>query len=262
MATLWGTQLTGSGTTQWGVASLGVPGASIPATGTHGPAAAYEFLTLPAQNATEVQWLMQDYPSAGTFDMGEDTGFTLTGAPDGIYNFTGILKFDGVSQGLKIHTITIGSNVSLIASNSAQANSTTTATISLAYILEASNSSQNNVSSVGSLSTDIILAGSTSSQANSTTTATISQTHILTVNGNNQTNEASTGALANSITLVGSISDQVNSSSNAIIIQEHILSASNSIQAAISSMIPARGVYGRLKGLFVSFYVGSTPNFT
>lgn len=51
---------------------------------------------------------MQTYPSAGTFDIGEDTGFTLTGAPDGIYTFTGILYFDGVSQGLQTHTITVG----------------------------------------------------------------------------------------------------------------------------------------------------------
>lgn len=120
MATLWGGQLSGSGTTHWGVAGLGVPGASIPATGTHGPAAAYDFLTLPAQNAVEAQWLMQTYPSAGAFDMGEDTGFALTGAPDGTYTFTGILKFDGVSQGLKTHTITIGA---------ASGNQTLTATL-------------------------------------------------------------------------------------------------------------------------------------
>lgn len=41
--------------------------------------------------------------------MGEDTGFTLSGAPDGSYTFTGELFFDGVSQGNRTHDITIGS---------------------------------------------------------------------------------------------------------------------------------------------------------
>lgn len=52
---------------------------------------------------------MVTYPSAGTFDMGEDTGFTLSGAPDGGYTMTGELFFDGVSQGNRTHNITVGS---------------------------------------------------------------------------------------------------------------------------------------------------------
>jgi hypothetical protein len=134
MSTLWGGQLTGSGTTHWGVAGLGVPGASVPSTGTHGPAAAYPYLSLPSQNAVEVRWRRVTDPSAGTFDMGEDTGFSLTGAPDGSYTFVGELFFDGVSQGNRTHNITIGSastTYTSLASLTAAVRQLTTATAGL-----------------------------------------------------------------------------------------------------------------------------------
>ena len=218
MSTLWGGQLSGSGSTHWGVAGLGVPGATVPSTGTHGPAAAYSFLTLPAQNDTEVQWLRQTDPSAGTFYMNEDTSATLTGAPDGVYSFSGLLKFDGVSQGEQTHTITIGAaTVSLTGAPSVQAN----------------------VGSAGAVVQGHQLAGSASAQVNAGSSGAITQAHLLAGSPSAQSNFASEGAITipapGSITLAGAASAQANLGSDGAITQAHQLAGGPSVQPNIGS---------------------------
>lgn len=201
MATLWGGQLSGSGSTHWGVAGLGVPGATVPSTGAHGPAAAYSFLTLPAQNDTEVQWLMQTYPSAGTFYMNEDTSATLTGAPDGVYSFSGLLKFDGFSQGVQTHTITIGdATITLAGAPSVQANAGSSGAITQAHQLVGSPSAQSNFASDGAITIptpgSITLAGAASAQTNVGSDGTITQAHQLVGAASVQPNIASDGAVS------------------------------------------------------------------
>ncbi|XVJ69883.1 MAG: hypothetical protein HEQ39_09670 [Rhizobacter sp.] len=200
MATLYGGQLSGAGSTHYGGAGFGVPGATVPATGTHGPAAAYEFLALPAQNNVEVQWLMQTYPAAGVFDMGNDTGFTLAGAPDGGYSFTGILKFDGVSQGLKSHTITIGAPViNLTSASSMQTNASPGAAITQVLQLLGSACVQTNNSSTEAISVPpagvINLFGAPCTQANTSGVGALTQIHQLVGSTSVQTNNSGTGAV-------------------------------------------------------------------
>jgi hypothetical protein len=77
---------------------LGVKGSAIPNTGGNGPALAYPFITLPADNNAEFSVEILTWPSQGTLFVNDDSSFTFDpgNAPDGVYPFTWRLRKDGV----------------------------------------------------------------------------------------------------------------------------------------------------------------------
>lgn len=60
----------------------GILGDHVPSTGTDGAPPLYQALSLPADAAKEVRGLVTRWPANGTLDIGEDGGFTYTGAGD------------------------------------------------------------------------------------------------------------------------------------------------------------------------------------
>jgi len=104
-----------------GTPQSGVLGSLIPSTGVNGPGFAYPSLALPADAAKEICGYITTWPSAGVLDAGENTGFTFSGAPDGIYTFQFQLQADGVDQGAPktatINQSTPGVTVSCLVGN-------------------------------------------------------------------------------------------------------------------------------------------------
>lgn len=92
-----------SGAVVVGVRGLGRRGEVIPVS-----SLAYPFLSLPADAGKEVRIQITTPPSQGTFVVDEDTTYTLTGAADGSYPIAFTLYLDGVSQGTKNATLTVG----------------------------------------------------------------------------------------------------------------------------------------------------------
>lgn len=87
----------------------GVLGSLIPSTGNDGAGYAYNDLSLPADANKEIRGKLTAWPSAGTLFAYEDTSFTFTGAPDGIYTFQYQLYVDGVATGSPTTaTLTVG----------------------------------------------------------------------------------------------------------------------------------------------------------
>lgn len=102
-----------AGAYHFGNRGLGVLGAEVPSTGTHGPGYIYNDLVLPDDAGKEVRGYIttHDFP-ANTFVAFEDTGFTVIGAPDGVYHATYRLYVDGADLGTTTFTVTIGGSVS------------------------------------------------------------------------------------------------------------------------------------------------------
>lgn len=100
-----------------GGVGLGVPASSIPSTGDSGPG--YLFNDIAEQGAAptdEMRGEILTWPSAGTLTANEDSSFSFTGAPDGVYTATYRGYKNGVSYnnpdeagGEWIITMTIGS---------------------------------------------------------------------------------------------------------------------------------------------------------
>lgn len=89
---------------------LGVLGSEIASSGDAGPGYAYNDLSLPADADKEICGRITTWPSAGTLYAYEDTSFTFTGAPDGVYTFQYQLYVDGVATGSPATvTLTVGS---------------------------------------------------------------------------------------------------------------------------------------------------------
>ncbi len=79
-------------------AGHGIRGDQVPSTGTDGAPPLYLALSLPADDAKEVRGLVTRWP-AGQLDVGEDGGFTYTGASD---YFDWRLYVDGVASATNI----------------------------------------------------------------------------------------------------------------------------------------------------------------
>lgn len=91
-------------------AGLGIQAQNIPATGDNG--AGYLYNDIAAQGAAatdEMRGQILTTPAAGTFTHYEDSSFSFTGAPDGVYTFTYRGFRNGVSYGDYTVTMTIGS---------------------------------------------------------------------------------------------------------------------------------------------------------
>ncbi len=86
---------------------IGVRGDQVPGAGTHGPAAGYPSLSLPAQNAALVRFEVTAAPASGVLAMWEDTSFILVGAAAGSYSLTGNQYHDNVLYGSVTHTIVV-----------------------------------------------------------------------------------------------------------------------------------------------------------
>lgn len=97
-----------------GGVGLGVPASSIPSTGDSG--AGYLFNDIAAQGAAptdEMRGEILTWPGAGTLAANEDSSFSFTGAPDGIYTATYRGYRNGVGYGDYTITMTIGSEAPL-----------------------------------------------------------------------------------------------------------------------------------------------------
>jgi hypothetical protein len=82
-----------------GTPKTGVLGSAIASTGDYGAGYCYNDLDLPADANKEICGRVTAWPSAGTLFAYEDTSFSFTGAPDGIYTFQYQLYVDGVATG-------------------------------------------------------------------------------------------------------------------------------------------------------------------
>lgn len=90
-----------------GTYRVGLRGDQIPSAGTHGPAAGYPSLNLPAQSTALVRFEITAAPASGVLAMWEDTSFQLVGAGAGSYSLTGNQHHDDVLYGVVTHTIVI-----------------------------------------------------------------------------------------------------------------------------------------------------------
>lgn len=89
----------------------GIQAQNIPSTGGNG--AGYLYNDIAAQGAAstdEMRGQILTLPAAGTFTPYEDSSFSFTGAPDGVYTFTYRGFRNGVGYGDYTVTMTIGSN--------------------------------------------------------------------------------------------------------------------------------------------------------
>lgn len=87
----------------------GIQAQDIPATGDNG--AGYLYNDIAAQGALatdELRGQILTLPAAGTFTPYEDSSFSFTGAPDGVYTFTYRGFRNGVSYGDYTVTMTVG----------------------------------------------------------------------------------------------------------------------------------------------------------
>lgn len=90
----------------------GVRGDAIPATGTHGAAPLYAWLSLPTDAANEYRWQVTTPPSVGDLVVFEDGSYSYT-PPPATVDLLETFDFDawenGASLGSATYTITIGS---------------------------------------------------------------------------------------------------------------------------------------------------------
>lgn len=248
MSTLWGGQLSGSGSTHWGVAGLGVRGADVPSTGTHGPALLYQHLNLPTDNDNEFYWVPTTVPSSGTLTLNEDSSFSLVGAADGLYTLNGTWYKDGASQGASNNSIQIGP-VTLDVVDDTQANLSSGGAFSQVHILGGGASTQAALSSGGAFTQVHQLGGSSSTQAALSTGGAIDipapGTVTLGTGTSIQAALASAGGLTQAHALGGGSSTQGALSAGSGMAQIHQLGAGASTQAALSTGgaigIPAPG---------------------
>lgn len=94
----------------------GIQAQNIPSTGENG--AGYLYNDISAQGAAstdELRGQILTLPAAGTFTPYEDSSFSFTGAPDGIYTFTYRGFRNGVSYGDYTVTMSIGSQSTTVA---------------------------------------------------------------------------------------------------------------------------------------------------
>jgi hypothetical protein len=82
-----------------GTPKSGVIGSLIPSTGDSGPGYTYNDLSIPDDNLKEICGYITTWPSDGVLYANEDTSFTFTNAPDGVYTFQYQLYVDGVATG-------------------------------------------------------------------------------------------------------------------------------------------------------------------
>ena len=145
-------------------AGAGIAGVNVPSTGANGPSDLYPPLTLPADNAVEVNGITLTVPSVGTFVRQENGEWTFSGAPAGVYTYSFGLSADYVFVGNVTNSITVGGPVqiscSLVADDAvisaAFAAGSSTTDISLA--LQGGDAVISAAFAVGSSTTDISLA--------------------------------------------------------------------------------------------------------
>lgn len=90
-------------------AGLGIQAQNVPATGSNGAGYLYNDIAEYSFAATdELRGQILTLPAAGTFTPYEDSSFSFTGAPDGIYTFTYRGFRNGVSYGDYTATLNIG----------------------------------------------------------------------------------------------------------------------------------------------------------
>lgn len=92
----------------YGRGGLGALVSLIPQTGEVGGGYLANEAADPANAGKEIRGQILTVPSAGVFTADELSGFTLTGAPDGIYTFTYQTYLDGADGGIGTGTIVVG----------------------------------------------------------------------------------------------------------------------------------------------------------
>lgn len=99
-----------SGRRVLGTPKVGVLGSNIPSSGLSGPAYTYNDLDLPSDADKYIRGVITTTPSVGNFFAYEDTSFTFSGAPDGVYYATYQLYVDNSVVGSPATiTLTVGS---------------------------------------------------------------------------------------------------------------------------------------------------------
>lgn len=236
-----------------GATGMGVPGAQIPSTGTHGPAIPYAHLNLPYDNTVEIRCEVTAKSPGLVINMDETGAMDFTVTQDGVYTFTTNTYKSGVlfSTG-EIHTINIGNPIVLVGASSTSLAFGSTSTIGQSHTLLGSSSNTDSLSSTGALSTVVTLAGSTSSTTGLSSTANVSQTHLLLGSPGFTNNISGTGAINFINVLAGSNSATYTFSTGEQILQTHNIMGLNAVSTAISRMIPLYGSWGRVKSVFIS----------
>lgn len=94
----------------------GIQAQNVPATGDNGAGYLYNDIAEYSFTATdELRGQILTLPAAGTFTPYEDSSFSFTGAPDGVYTFTYRGFRNGVSYGDYTVTMTIGAQAATVA---------------------------------------------------------------------------------------------------------------------------------------------------
>lgn len=94
----------------------GIQAQNVPATGSNGAGYLYNDIAEYSFAATdELRGQILTLPAAGTFTPYEDSSFSFTGAPDGVYSFTYRGFRNGVSYGDYTVTMTIGNQAAAVA---------------------------------------------------------------------------------------------------------------------------------------------------
>lgn len=155
--------------------SHGVQAQNVPSTGDNGAGYLYNDIAEYSFAATdELRGQILTLPAAGTFTPYEDSSFSFTGAPDGVYTFTYRGFRNGVSYGDYTVTLTIGatsvnydiggtSSLALATSGSVSRNTAIGGTATLA--LTASGDTQRNTDVGGTSAFTVTATGDTTYEA-------------------------------------------------------------------------------------------------
>lgn len=109
----------------------GIQAQNVPATGGNGAGYLYNDIAEYSFAATdEMRGQILTLPAAGTFTPYEDSSFSFTGAPDGVYTFTYRGFRNGVTYGDYTVTMTIGSQPATVAFTMPQMTVAVSATVS------------------------------------------------------------------------------------------------------------------------------------
>jgi hypothetical protein len=89
----------------------GILGSAIPSTGTHGPSAIYNDLSLPADNNKDYSLRLTAWPASGSLFMYEDGSSVFIPAANGTFTATAMLVENGVDVSSETLTYNSGSGI-------------------------------------------------------------------------------------------------------------------------------------------------------
>ncbi len=221
-----------SGAYMWGNRGIGIPAENIPENGEAGPSVLFNDVSLPADNGKEIRWVIEVWPTAGTFIPYEDGSFSFTDAPDGSYTAVYREYEDGVDKGTATIYLNVGGGLIVDAIAQGQSIGIVALTVTGSVV------SPDALTQSQSLSLPIVvqhnvLSVDSVSQSQSLAEPLITQAHILTVDSINQAQSLSQISLLVAGSLAVNGISQSQAINQAALTQHYALVVDNIMQSQV-----------------------------